>query len=139
VRVTCQRSGFGLPKRVPFCSRLLQNPDQPPLGGPNLDPFPSTRMYCWVSLDPSVPITGLGYWVFLLIVALPYVTAHCNILTMVSHFPFLMLCLPLYSRNRDTRSLPNPENENQQHVNNSSSCIFSNLSGEWLQTFINKI
>jgi len=50
-----------------------------------------------------------------------------------------MVSLPVYSRKRDTHSLPNPEDESQQSVNDSLSCILGNLSGAWLQTFTDKV
>ena len=41
-----------------FGSRPSQKPDPQLLGGPNPDPYPSTRGFRRVWLDPSVPISG---------------------------------------------------------------------------------
>ena len=40
-----------------FGSRPVQKPDPLTLGGPNPDPYPSTRGFRRVWLDPSVPIS----------------------------------------------------------------------------------
>jgi len=42
-------------------------------------------------------------------------------------------------KKREIHSLPHAENETQQSVNNFWSCIMGNLSGAWLQTFINEV
>ena len=41
-----------------FGSRPVQNPGPLTLGGPNPDPYPSTRGFRRVWLDPSFPISG---------------------------------------------------------------------------------
>ena len=51
------------PKMGRFCSRPGQKPDPLTLGGPNLDPYQSTRGFRWVLLHPSVPICGSEFWV----------------------------------------------------------------------------
>ena len=50
--LTAKTGGFG--------SRPVRKPDQLTLGGPSLDPYPSTRGFRRIWLDPSVPITGSG-------------------------------------------------------------------------------
>jgi hypothetical protein len=44
-----------------FGSRPVQKPDPLTLGGPNPDPYPSTRGFRRVWLDPSVPISGSAF------------------------------------------------------------------------------
>jgi len=44
-----------------FGSRTVQKPDLQTLGGPNPDPYPSTRGLRRVWLDPSVPISGSAF------------------------------------------------------------------------------
>jgi len=39
----------------------------------------------------------------------------------------------------ETHSLPHHENERQQSINDVWCCILANLSGDWLQTFINEL
>jgi len=46
-----------------FGSRPVQNHDPLTLGRPILDPYPSTRGFCWVWPDPSVEISGSAFWV----------------------------------------------------------------------------
>jgi hypothetical protein len=50
-----------------------------------------------------------------------------------------MYWLPLKSERRVKWSLPRPENESQQNVDDFLSCILGSLSGDWMQTFINEI
>jgi len=54
VRVWTARTGR-------FGSRPIQKPDPLTLGRPNLDPYPSTRGFRRVWLDPSVPISGSAF------------------------------------------------------------------------------
>jgi len=44
-----------------FGSRSVQKRDPQTLGGPNADPYPSTRGFRRVRLDPSVPISGSAF------------------------------------------------------------------------------
>jgi len=44
-----------------FGSRTVQKPDPQTLGGPNPDPYPSTRWFRRVWVDPSVPISGSAF------------------------------------------------------------------------------
>jgi len=44
-----------------FGSRTVQKPDTQTLGGPNPDPYPSTRRFRRFWLDPSVPISGSAF------------------------------------------------------------------------------
>jgi len=124
---------------VQFSSRNVQKPDPLLLGGPNLDPYPSICVFCRVWLDPSVPIPGFGYRVFLLMVAFIYPTSNRKMLTLVYCCPFLTYWPPLYSETRETHSLTHPENESQWRVNDFWSSILGNLSGDWIQTFINVV
>jgi len=122
-----------------FGSRPVQKPDQQLLGTPNQEPYPSTCRLCWVWLDASVPITGSGYLVCIWMVALRYPTVNRNILTLGRHCSCSMLWPPIYSIKRDPRSLHNFDNMSPRSVNHSSPCIFGNLSGDWLQPFINEV
>ena len=82
-------------KTVRFGSKPIQKPDPLHLGGPNLDPYPSTRRFCRVSLDLSVPISGSGFQVILFMVAFRYPIANPKILTLIDCCPFLMYWPPL--------------------------------------------
>jgi len=75
-------------------SRPIQNPDQLPLGRLNLDLYPSTRGFCQVSLDPSVPITGFSFWVSILIVTFRSATVDGKISTLACYYVFLMYSPP---------------------------------------------
>jgi len=105
-------------------------------GGPNTNPYPSTRRFCCVCQDPSVPISRSGWTVFLLMVTFRYPTANRKILTLVSHHDSLMYWTSVWSIRVETRWLPHPENERQQSVYDFLSCILGNLSGDWLHIFI---
>jgi len=72
-------------KTVRFGSRPIQSPDPELLGRPNPYQYPSTRGFCQVWLDPSVPVSGSPFRVFLFMVAVKYVTVMCKILTLVHH------------------------------------------------------
>ena len=122
-----------------FHSRPVQNPHLQLLGGRNPAVDSSIHGCCRAWLDPSVPITGSCYRAILLKVALRYRTVYRNILILVHHCLFSILWPPSYSSKRDTHSLPNPGNVSQRSVNNFLSCIFGNQSGNWLQTFRNKV
>jgi len=82
-------------KTVLFGTRTVQKPDPQLLGGPNLDPYTSPRGFCRVSLDPSVPMSGSSFRVFLFMVAFRYPTVLCKILTLVHHCLCLVYWLPL--------------------------------------------
>jgi hypothetical protein len=56
VRVWSTKTGW-------FGSRPVRKPDPLTLGGPNLDPYPSTRGFRRDWLDPSVPISGSAFLV----------------------------------------------------------------------------
>jgi len=49
------------PKTDQLGSRPVQESDPRHLGRLNLDPYPSTRGFCRVQLDPSVPISGFAF------------------------------------------------------------------------------
>jgi hypothetical protein len=72
-------------KTVRFGSRTVQKPDPQRLGGPNPDPYLSTRGFCRVWLDPSVPISGSVFRVFLFMVAFRYPTVNRKISTFAHH------------------------------------------------------
>ena len=76
-------------------SRTVQKPDLQRPGGPNPAPYMSTRGFCRVWLDPSVPISGSGFRVFLFMVAFRYPTVLRKILTLVHHCLCLFYWLPL--------------------------------------------
>jgi hypothetical protein len=114
---------------VRFGSNPIQIPDPLQHGGPNLDPYRSTSGFCQTWLDPSVPISGSSFLVFLFMVTFRYPIANRKILTLVYHCSFLMYCRPVYSKTSENRSLPHPENESQLGVNDFWSCTLGNLSG----------
>jgi len=126
-------------KMFRFGSNPIQKPDLLHRGGPNPDPYPSTRGFCRVWLDPLVPISGSSIRVILFMVAFRYPIANRKILTLVDRCPFLMYWPPLKSKTSDNCSLPHPENDSQRQVNDCWSCTFGNLSGNWMQTFINEV
>jgi len=72
-------------KTVRFGSRTVQKLDPQHLGGPNPDQYPSTRGFCRVWLDPSVPISGSVFQVFLFMVAFRYPTVNRKILSFAHH------------------------------------------------------
>jgi len=98
-------------KAVPFGSRTVQKPDPQLLGGPNPDPYPSTRGFCRVWLDPSVRISGSSFRVFLFMVAFSYPTVLCKILTLVHHCLCSIDWLPLWSKQAETCRLLHHEVE----------------------------
>jgi hypothetical protein len=77
-------------KTIQFGSRTVERPNQQRLGGPNPDPYPSTRRFGRVCLDLSVPISGSVFRVFLSMVAYRYPTVNRKILTFAHHWPFQM-------------------------------------------------
>jgi len=101
-------------KTVRFGSRTVQKPDRELLGGPNPYPYPSTRGFCRVWLDPSVPVSGSPFRVFLFMVAVTHVTVMCKISTLVHHSLYLFHWRPLYSKQGETSSLLRAEVECDQ-------------------------
>jgi len=101
-------------KTVRFCSRPVPKPDPELLGGPNPYPYPSTRGFCRVWLDPLVPVSGSPLRVCLFMVAVIYVTVMCKILTLVHHSLYWFQWQPLYSKQGETCSLLHPEVECDQ-------------------------
>ena len=101
-------------KTVRFGFRPVQKPGPEVLGGPNPYPYPSTRAFCRVCLDPSVPVSGSPFRIFLIIVAVRYFTVMCKISTLVHHSLYLFHWRPLYSKQGDTCSLLHPEVECNQ-------------------------
>jgi hypothetical protein len=126
-------------KTVQFGSKPVQKPDMLHLRRQNPDPYLSTHRVRGVSLDLLVPISGSGFRVFLFIVALSHPIPNWKILTSVYRCPFQMYCPPLSSKTSEKHSWRNPETESQRRVNEYWSCILGNLSGNWMQTFINEI
>ena len=115
-------SGPGIPqavrvwtgKTVWFGSRPLQQPNPELLGVPNPYPYLSTCRFCPVCLDPSVPVSGSPFRVFLFMVAVPHFTVMCKILTLVHHSLYWFHWQPLYSKQGVTCSLLHPEVECDQ-------------------------
>jgi len=101
-------------KTVRFGSRPVEQPDLELLGRPNPYPYPSTRGFCRVWLDPSVPVSGSPFRVFLFMATVRYVTVMCNILTLVHYSLYLFHLWPLYSKQGETCSLLHPEVECDQ-------------------------
>jgi len=124
---------------VPFSSIPFQISDLLLLGGPNPDPYPSTLGYWGVGFDLFVPIPGSGYGGFLFTVVVRYPTANHIMFTLVCHCPFLMYWPSLWSKTGETHSLTHSDNASQQCINDCGSCILGNLSGNWIQTFINEV
>jgi len=115
-----------------FCSEPVHTPGLLHLGGPNPDPYVSTRGFRGVWLDLSVPISGSGIRVYLFMVAFRYPIANRKILTLVYRCRFLMYWPPLSSKTSENCSLPYPENDTQRRVDDFCSCTLGNLSGSWM-------
>jgi hypothetical protein len=101
-------------KTFRFESRLKEKPDRELRGGPNVYPYPSTSGFCRGWLEPSVPVSGSPYRVFLFIVAVIYVTVMCKILTFVHRSLYWFHWQPLFSKQGETCSLLHPEVECEQ-------------------------
>jgi len=101
-------------KTVWFGSRHVEKPDAELLGGPNPYPYPLTCGFCWVWLDPSVPVSGSPFRVVLFMVAVKYVTVMCKISTLVHHSLYLFHWRPVYSKQGETCSLLRAEVECDQ-------------------------
>jgi hypothetical protein len=71
-------------------------------------------------------------------VAFRYATENRQILTLVLHASFSTYWLPWCWKEAYSRTQPHPENEGQQSVNDSCSCIFGNMSGAGLQASFKK-
>jgi len=113
-----------------FGTRTIQKPDLLLRSGPILDPYPSTNVFCWVVVDPSVPIFGSGYRVF-------YLWSHSDILLLITKYwcwyvivffgrigclynqqqELYVPCLIL-KKEKVSRSLHDSENEHPQSVKN---------------------
>jgi len=98
-------------KTVGFGSWTVQKPDPQLLVGPNPNPYPSTRGFCRVWLDPSVPISGSSFRVCLFMVTFRYPPVLCKILTLVHHCLCSIYWLPMKSKQAETRSLLHHEVE----------------------------
>jgi hypothetical protein len=77
-------------KTVWFSSKPVRKPNPLHRGWPNPDPYPSTRGFGQIWLDPSDPISSSGFWICLFIVAFRYPIANRKILTLVYCCPFVM-------------------------------------------------
>jgi hypothetical protein len=64
-------------------SKTIQKPYPLCLGRANLNMYLSTRSFCWVWIDPCVPIPSSVFRVFLLMVAFRYPTTNHKIITLV--------------------------------------------------------
>ena len=89
-------------------------PDPRLLGRPNPYPYPSTRGFCRVWLDLSVPVSGSPFRVTLFMVIVRYVTVMCTILRLVHHSLYLFHWRPLYSKQGETYFLLHREVECEQ-------------------------
>ena len=69
-----------------FGSRPVQKPDPLTLGGPNPDPYLSTRGFRRVGLDPSVPISGSAFGV-------SHLWSHSDILLLIAKDRCLYICV----------------------------------------------
>jgi len=101
-------------KPAQFGSRPDQNPNPELLRGANPYPYPSTRGFCRVWLDPSHPVSGSPFRVFLFVVTVIYVTVMCKLLSLVHHSLYWFHWQPLYSKQGETCSLLHPEVECDQ-------------------------
>ena len=101
----------GTGNMVRFGSGPGQKPDPELLGGPNPYSNLSTCVFCRVGLDPSVPVSGSPFRVFLFMVAVRYFIVMCKISTLVNHSLYLFHWQPLYSKQGETCSLLCPEVE----------------------------
>jgi len=119
------------------------NPDPLTLGGPHPRPYPSTRGFRRVWLDPLGPISGSEFrvshlWSYsdMLLLIIKYwhwyVTVHfrrirrLDVQNTDTHAPNHILKM----------SVNRASTECQQSVNNIWSCIFGNMSGAWSKAYI---
>jgi len=77
-----------------FGFRPIEKVNPLPLGGRNLDPYPSTSGFCGVGLDPSVLISSFAFRVSPFIVAFKSATVKCKIWTFVRSGLFWMYWPP---------------------------------------------
>jgi len=82
-------------KTVQFSSRNIDKPESQCLGGSNPDPYLSKGGFDRIGLDPSFPISGSLFRVFLFMVGLGYTTGNCVILSFAHDRPCQMNLLPL--------------------------------------------
>ena len=74
-----------------------------------------------------------------------YIWSHSDILLLTAKYWLwyvivIFWCIGrLYNQKRETHSLPHHENERHWSVKDIWSRIFGNLSGDWVQTFINEV
>jgi hypothetical protein len=99
---------------VQFGSKPIQKPDPELLRGPNPYPYQSTRGFCRVWLNPSVPVSGSPFRVFLFMVAVRYDTVLCKISTLIHLSLYLFHWRPFYTKHGETCSLLRPEVEGDQ-------------------------
>jgi len=72
---------------VLFSSRMVPTSDALCHGGPQKYLNPSTSGRSQVSLEPSAPISGSGFWVWIFLVVFKYSTTNREILTVEYHCP----------------------------------------------------
>ena len=128
-----------IPTRVWFGSRTIQIPGPQRRGWPNPNPYPSSRGFCRVWLDLSVTISGSVFRVLLFMAAFRYPIADRKIVIFAGNYPFRMNQPPLSLTPRDTRSMPHPEHDSHQCVNDFCSSFRRHLGGDWMQTIINEV
>jgi hypothetical protein len=126
-------------KTVWFGSQPVRKPDHLHHGGPNSDPYLSTHGSNRLWLDQSATISGARLWVVGFMVAFRYPIAIGKISTLVYRGPYLMYWPPLRSKTSEKSSMLQPANGSQRRVNDYWSCIFGNLSGNWMQMFKNEV
>jgi hypothetical protein len=126
-------------KSVPFGSNTVQKSNPLLLGRPNANHYPSSCEFCQVCLDLSCAIPHSSSQVFLYLVGFRHGTANHKMFTSAWCSHFLTDWLLWLSEKRETHCLTHPEHESQQHINDFWSRILGNLSGNWIQTFINVV
>jgi len=112
-----------------FGSRTVQKPNPLNLGGPILHPYPSTRGFRRVWLDPSVPISGSAFRV-------SYLWSHSDMLLLIVKYWHLYVkvhfrrisCLDVQNKHTHVlnhilkMSVNKSSTEHQQSVNNIWCC-----------------
>jgi hypothetical protein len=88
-------------KTVRFGSRPIQTTNPERLGGPNPQPRLSTRRFCRVWLDPSVPISSFHFRVFLFMVTVICYCYDQNIQFGTSFYVFVSLAAFIIKTQRD--------------------------------------
>lgn len=105
----------------------------------NLNITYSSLGFCHVCLDQTVTIHGSGYRVFVFIVTFRYPTANRKLFTFLPHCLVLMYCSPLWSKTRETHTMPHQENWSRQSVNHYWCSILGNRSWHLIPTIIHEV